>query len=85
MDSEGPAKTPIQIDVNGTTIYSGDNPLPDDDAPLETGTWATYDFMIDPAFLQQGENEIRITNLAPGAFSRPPFFMLDYAELLLSP
>lgn len=83
MDSEGPAKTPIQIDVNGTTIYSGDNPLPDDDAPLETGTWATYDFTIDPAFLQQGENEIRITNLAPGAFSRPPFFMLDYAELLL--
>jgi serine/threonine-protein kinase len=85
MDSEGPAKTPIQIDINGNIIYSGDNPLPDDDAPLETGTWGTYDFEFDPILLKQGENEIRITNLAPGAFSRPPFFMLDYAELVFTP
>ena len=26
-------------------------------------------------------NEISVNNLAEGALSRPPFFMLDYAEL----
>lgn len=84
MDSEGPAKTPIEIRVNETVIYSGDNPLPDDDKPLATGMWASYDLEIEPAMLRQDENEIRITNLAPGEFSRPPFFMLDYAELVLT-
>jgi hypothetical protein len=81
MDSEDRLKTQISISVNGVEIYRGPNPLPDDDQPLESGTWATYTWSFDAALLTSGRNEIRISNLDEGAFSRPPFFMLDYAQL----
>jgi hypothetical protein len=81
MDSEGAAKTPIQIRINGTEIFNGPNPLPDDDLPLDSGTWSTYTWRFDAALLKPGTNTITISNLAPGAFSRPPFFMLDYAQI----
>jgi len=81
MDSEGRTKTPIQIALNGVEIYNGPNPLPDDDQPLESGTWASQSWTFDAALLHKGQNEISISNLAEGAFSRPPFFMLDYAKL----
>jgi hypothetical protein len=81
MDSEGGTKTPIRISVNDTEIFNGPNPLPDDDLPLDSGTWATYTWRFDAALLRPGENVIAISNLAPGAFSRPPFFMLDYAQV----
>jgi predicted Ser/Thr protein kinase len=81
MDSEGRPKTPISIKVNGVEIYNGPNPLPDDDIPLDTGTWASYSWTFDAALLRVGRNEVSISNLEPGAFSRPPFFMLDFAEL----
>jgi tRNA A-37 threonylcarbamoyl transferase component Bud32 len=82
MDSEGRAKTTISVAVNGVEIYAGPNPLPDDDLPLESGTWATHAFQFDGGLLRVGTNEIAITNLEPGAFGLPPFFMLDYAELV---
>jgi hypothetical protein len=81
MDSEGAAKTPIQISINGTAIFNGPNPLPDDDLPLDSGTWSSYTWRFDAALLRPGTNSITISNLAPGAFSRPPFFMLDYARI----
>ena len=84
MDSEGAAKTPISVRVNGVEVYNGPNPLPDDDQPLETGTWAIFTWTFDAALLRAGRNEISVSNLAEGAFSRPPFFMLDYANLKLA-
>ena len=81
MDSEDRLKTPISIQVNGVEIFHGPNPLPDDDHPLETGTWASYVWSFDAALLRPGHNQISIANLAEGAFSLPPFFMLDYADL----
>lgn len=82
MDAEGRAKTPIRILVNGSEIYAGPNLLPDDDLPLETGTWATVRWPFDAALLTAGPNEIEIRNLAPGTFGLPPFFMLDYADVI---
>jgi hypothetical protein len=81
MDSEGRTKTNISVKVNGFEIYSGPNPLPDDDQPLETGTWTIYTWSFPAELLRPGRNEISVSNLDQGAFSRPPFFMLDYAEL----
>jgi serine/threonine protein kinase len=83
MDSEGTARTMISIEVNGLPIYLGPNPLPDDDLPLATGTWATATWDFDGTLLHPGQNTIRISNLEPGAFSLPPFFMLDYADVIL--
>jgi hypothetical protein len=84
MDSEDRLKTAISLRVNGAEIYRGPNPLPDDDHPLETGTWASYSWSFDAALLRPGRNEITITNLEPGAFGLPPFFMLDYATMSYS-
>lgn len=81
MDSEGRAKTPIRIRVNGSEIFNGPNPLPDDDLPLETGTWSSYTWSFDAGLLRAGQNTISISNLAEGSVGRPPFFMLDYAEV----
>ena len=81
MDSEDRLKTPISIAVNGAEIFNGPNPLPDDDHPLESGTWASQSWSFDAALLRPGRNTISISNLAEGAFSLPPFFMLDYADL----
>jgi hypothetical protein len=84
MDSEDRLKTTISIRINDAEIYRGPNPLPDDDHPLETGTWATYIWSFDAALLRPGRNEISISNLDTGAFSLPPFFMLDYATVSYS-
>jgi hypothetical protein len=84
MDSEGAAKTAILVAVNGSEVYRGPNPLPDDDIPLESGTWASFTWEFDARLLGPGQNEISITNLSEGAFSRPPFFALDYAVLELA-
>lgn len=83
MDSEDRAKTPIRITVNGSQIFNGPNPLPNDDLPLATGTWASHNFRFDAAVLKPGRNVVRISNLASGTFGLPPFFMLDYAVLSL--
>ncbi len=48
---------------------------------LESGTWTTYSWSFDGSLLQPGENQISISNQARGAFSLPPFFMLDYADI----
>lgn len=84
MDSEDSAKTPISISVNGTEIYNGPNPLPNDDYPIDSGTWEAHAFTFDGALLRPGRNEISISNLAEGPVGLPPFFMLDYADLLYS-
>ena len=81
MDSEDAAKTVISIEINGTEIFQGENPLPNDDVPLESGTWSSATWNFDAALLRTGQNEIVIQNLAQGTFGRPPFFMLDYAEI----
>lgn len=81
MDSEGSAKTAIRITINGQPIFEGANPLPDDDQPLATGTWATARWSFSAALLRPGANVVEVVNLSPGQFSRPPFFMLDYAEI----
>jgi hypothetical protein len=81
MDSEDRAKTPIQITVNGTPIFTGPNPLPNDDLPLDSGTWSGYSWSFDAGLLRPGQNVVRIQNQARGAFGLPPFFMLDYADL----
>lgn len=85
MDSEDAAKTEIAIEVNGTQIYVGPDPLPNDDLPLETGTWAQHSFSIDAKLLRVGRNTITIRNRSPGAFGLPPFFMLDYAIVAFLP
>lgn len=81
MDGENVPKMSISILVNDSAIYTGLNPLPDDDHDLATGTWATYGWNFDAALLRPGLNRITIVALSDGGFGQPPFMMLDYADL----
>ena len=57
--------------LNGTKLLASDNMF----VPLRAPTGG---------LLRPGRNEISVSNLAPGAFSLPPFFMLDYAKISYS-
>ena len=83
MDDEWDAKTEIEISVNGTSIFNGPNPLPNDDQPLDQGTWATHRFPFDATLLRTGSNTITIVVRTPGTFGQPPFFMIDCAEIAI--
>ena len=84
MDDEDARKSDIEISVNDTRIFAGPDPLPNDDLPLNSGTWAAHTFTFDASLLVAGQNTITIRNRSPGSFSLPPFFMLDYADLSFS-
>ncbi|MEA2573092.1 MAG: eukaryotic-like serine/threonine-protein kinase [Chloroflexia bacterium] len=84
LDSEDATKTPINIVVNGTDIYTGDNPLPDDfrNGPNGAGNWGTAQWVIPAGVLRPGTNTLSITNLFPGGtINTVPFFMLDTASI----
>lgn len=87
-DSEGKYKTQVRIDINGSTVYEGDNPLPNDFFPYnpDEGNWGHADITFPAYYLQRGTNEITITNLEPeGDFGQPPFVMLDHATITFNP
>ncbi len=85
MDSEGDAKTLILIQVNGQQIFRGPNPLPNDENSLPSGTWGLVRFPFSSTLLRPGSNTITIQTLINGQFGVPPFFMLDYADLVVGP
>lgn len=85
VDSEDPPKTPMLVQINGTQIYSGPDPLPNDfttgvDGP---GNWGTVNFTaIPPEVFKQGANTITITNLDPSdKVNYPIFIMIRSATL----
>ncbi len=85
MDSEGDTKTPILVEVNGQQIFRGPNPLPNDQNNLPSGTWSVAHFPFSSALLRPGSNTITVQTLVNGQIGLPPFFMLDYADLVLGP
>ncbi len=84
MDGEHAPKMQISILVNGILLWTGPNPLPDDDFDLASGTWDSFGWTIPAWLLQPGSNTITIVALSEGSFGQPPFMMLDYADLSLS-
>jgi serine/threonine-protein kinase len=84
VDSEDVAKTTIFIGINGTEIFRGPNPFPNDfqSGPNGTGNWGTHSWEFDAKTLSKGTNTLTITNLGPGACTNcPNFFMIDSATI----
>ena len=71
-DDNREAKTPIQIELNGTAIWSGSSPFPNAD-------WGTYGLLLtDLSMLHDGANTLTISNVSPqGAIGQPPFFFIQ--------
>jgi hypothetical protein len=71
----------MRVTLNGTTLYEGPNPLPNDFCcgTAGPGNWGTVPFEI-PAGLLAASNTLTITNLEPtDCTSCPKFVMLDRA------
>jgi hypothetical protein len=84
IDSEDSALTPVRITLNGTMIYEGQDPLPNDNrsGPNGPGNWGTATLDIPAGALQAGDNTLSITNLDPSdKINYPIFVMLDYAVI----
>lgn len=82
LDGANPGKNRMAVVLNGTTIYRGRNPLPNDiccdDGP---GNWGSAVFEFPGALLQRN-NTLSITNLEPDDCTRcPVYVMVDYVEL----
>jgi hypothetical protein len=81
LDGENPVKNTIRIVLNGTTLYEGPDPLPDDVCcgGSGPGNWGSAAFEF-PASLLNSQNTLSITNLEPSdCTSCTKFVMLDYA------
>jgi len=81
LDGDDPAKHMISIVLNGTTIYEGPDPLPNDDCcgPSGPGNWGSALFEFSGELLQH-HNSLTITNLEPGDCTMcPNYVMIDYA------
>jgi hypothetical protein len=73
----------MSVVVNGATIYSGPNPLPDDTCcgGQGPGNWGRAIFDL-PAGVLQRDNTLSITNLEQNDCVRcPKYVMVDFAEL----
>jgi len=80
IDSENGPKTPMEIDVNGTSIFRGGNPLPKDDWKTNVAPWSQADFPIPSGILHAGANTLTIKNLVPvNNFNSPPYIVIHQA------
>jgi hypothetical protein len=80
VDSENGPQTPIEILVNGTSIYQGGNPLPKDTWRGSVAPWGEATVPIPAGVLRAGENSLTFKNLVPvNNYNAPPYFMLDRA------
>jgi hypothetical protein len=83
LDGENPVKNVIRVVLNGTTLYEGPNPLPDDFCcgGSGPGNWGSAVFEF-PAELLSAQNTLSIANLEPNDCTMcPKFVMIDYAVI----
>jgi hypothetical protein len=76
LDDNAPTKCRIRIQMNGSTVFEGENPFAPD-------RWSTQRFPVKGAVLRDGvPNTLRIENLeASDSMTGAPWFMLSYAVL----
>ena len=81
LDGENEPKNLMRVTINGTTIYEGGNPLPNDFCcgTSGPGNWGTVSFAI-PAGVLAANNTLTIVNLESNdCTSCPKYVMLDRA------
>ena len=80
VDSENGPKTPMQVLINETVVYTGANPLPKDTWTGPVAPWSEASFPIPAGVLHSGRNTVTIRNLAQiDNFNSPPYIAIDQA------
>jgi hypothetical protein len=76
LDDNAPAACRIRIQINGNTLFEGENPFAPD-------RWSTHRFTVPGSTLRDGvPNTLRIENLeASESMTGAPWFMVSYAVL----
>ena len=86
LNDESGNKNPIQITVNGTTIFNGTSWFAswDGQGQGENAPWTTVYITIPASYFVVGANSIAVSNLSNSAnFSQPPYVLLGAAQLNL--
>jgi serine/threonine protein kinase len=78
IDSENGPKTPMEVLVNDTVVFSGGNPLPKDSWAGPVAPWSEATFPIPAGVLQADRNTVTIRNRAQvDNFNSPPYIAID--------
>lgn len=86
LNDESGNKNPIQITLNGTTIFNGTSWFAswDGQGQGENAPWTTVYITIPSSYFTVGANSIAVSNLSNSSnFSQPPYVLLGAAQLNL--
>jgi hypothetical protein len=86
LNDESGNKNPIQITVNGTTIFNGTSWFAswDGSGQGQNAPWTTVAITIPTSYFTVGANSVVVSNLSNSSnFSMPPYVLLGAAQLNL--
>jgi hypothetical protein len=86
LNDESGNKNPIQITVNGTTIFNGTSWFAswDGQGQGQNAPWTTVAITIPTSYFVVGANSVVVSNLSNSSnFSMPPYVLLGAAQLNL--
>lgn len=86
LNDESGTKNPIQITVNGTSIFNGTSWFAswDGQGQGQNAPWTTVAITIPTSYFTVGANSVVVSNLSNSSnFSMPPYVLLGAAQLNL--
>lgn len=82
MDDDAPSKTPIELTINQTVVYTGDAWFEDWGGTPGEGNWTTVQITIPKGLLGPGVNAITLSNTAEtGNQGEAPYVILGGASV----
>jgi len=86
LNDESGNKNPIQITINGTTIFNGTSWFAswDGSGQGQNAPWTTVAITIPSSYFSVGANSVVVSNLSNSSnFSMPPYLLLGAAQINL--
>lgn len=86
LNDESGTKNPIQITINGTSIFNGTSWFAswDGQGQGQNAPWTTVAITIPTSYFTVGANSVVVSNLSNSSnFSMPPYVLLGAAQLNL--
>jgi len=77
MDDNQPSKAPIEIKLNGKTVFRGNSTFPD-------AGWSLRSFKIDKSDLKEGRNIVEISNTGKGPRGNIPWMGISFVRIKTS-